>query len=161
VFVQPAHQQALTLPVGVDQRGEVPVICVQPGGAGRAGPPRRELGAGVGLVVAYEDYGPTSSGEGVGTTIDTNLDGRLSVLWDVFHFDSPTLDFSTSLNVYPSITNAGRVRGDFSTRLKYELFSDFNAGINFTDSFDSRPPEEDASHNDYILSFTIGWSYRR
>ena len=43
----------------------------------------------------------------------------------------------------------------------YELFNDFNTGIRFTDTFDSRPLEESASKNDYVTTLTIGWSYRR
>ena len=46
-------------------------------------------------------------------------------------------------------------------RLKYEVFKDFHAGINFTDTFDSRPPDETVNKNDFITTFTIGWSYRR
>lgn len=119
------------------------------------------VAAGAGLVVARERYAPDTEGSGVGDTTDTNVDVQLSAQWDTFRYDSPKLDVSTSLNLYPSLTTLGRVRGDFSLRLKYELFADFNVGLNLTDSFDSRPPEEDASHNDYIASFTIGWSYRR
>jgi hypothetical protein len=33
--------------------------------------------------------------------------------------------------------------------------------VQFTDNFDSRPPEADVSKNDYITTLTIGWSYRR
>jgi hypothetical protein len=120
-----------------------------------------EVAAGAGLVVTRERYSPTEEGTGVGDDTQTNLEVQLGAAWDAFRYDSPTLDLSTTLNVYPSLSDAGRFRGDFTTRLKYEVFSDFDVGVTFTDTFDSRPPEEDASHNDFIASFTIGWSYRR
>jgi hypothetical protein len=45
--------------------------------------------------------------------------------------------------------------------VKYELFPDFNVGVTITDTFDSKPPEEDATKNDFVSTVTIGWSYRR
>jgi Protein of unknown function, DUF481 len=151
--------------VQADHNDELNLILRLSGGAGGGRvlhqSNQSEVSAGAGLVVAREEYSPTESGTGVGNTTQTSLEARFGAGWDAFRFDSPKLDFSTTLEVYPSLSTIGRVRGAFNTRLKYELFTDFNAGINFSDSFDSRPPEEDASHNDFILSFTIGWSYRR
>jgi len=45
--------------------------------------------------------------------------------------------------------------------VKYEIFADFDVGLSLSDSFDSRPPDPGASTNDYLVTFTIGWSYRR
>ena len=38
--------------------------------------------------------------------------------------------------------------------MTYEVFLDFNVGLDFTDTFDSRPPEG-ASNNDFNMSITI------
>ncbi len=120
-----------------------------------------DVGVGGGLAVTREQFKP-GDGDTLGPEDpETNLEGLVAASWDAFRFDSPKLDFSTTLYLYPSISTPGRVRGQFSTRLKYELFADFNAGISLTDTFDSRPPDETATKNDYIMSFTIGWSYRR
>jgi hypothetical protein len=43
----------------------------------------------------------------------------------------------------------------------YELFPDFDIGITLSDNFDNDPPEETAPTNDFITTFTVGWSYRR
>jgi hypothetical protein len=114
-----------------------------------------ELALGAGLVGTQEQF--SSAAE---KTTSTSLEGLLAADWDVYHFDSPKLDFSTSLALFPSLSQAGRVRGQGTFRLVYELFPDFNAGIRFSDTFDSRPPEG-ATKNDYVTEFTIGWSYRR
>ena len=90
-----------------------------------------------------------------------NLEGRFAVTWDAFRYDYPKLDLSTQVTVFPSITTVGRVRVNAGTRLRYEVFRDFTAGIDFTDSFDNQPPEATASTNDFVATFTIGWSYRR
>lgn len=120
-----------------------------------------DLSVGGGLAVTREQFSPSDGDSAAQQDPSTNLEGLLAAAWDAFRFDSPKLDFSTSLYLYPSITTPGRVRGELSARLKYELFADFNVGINLTDTFDSRPPDENATKNDYITSFTIGWSYRR
>ena len=114
-----------------------------------------ELSLGAGLVGTQEQF--TS---GSGSEKSTGLEGLLAADWEAYHFDSPKLDFNTSFALFPSITDAGRVRGQGEIRLVYEVFSDFNAGIRLTDTFDSRPPEG-ATKNDYVVEFTIGWSYRR
>jgi len=114
-----------------------------------------ELGLGIGLAGTQERFRSSS-----GVTENSSLEGLVAANWDVFHFDSPKLDFSTSLGTFPSFTQWKRVRGQANFRLSYELVKDFNTGIRFTDTFDSRPPEG-ATKNDYTLELTIGWSYHR
>lgn len=120
-----------------------------------------ELTTGVGLAVTRERFSPAAEDSSADGDARTNLEALLALTWDAFRFDSPKLDFSNSLTLYPSLTTGNRIRGEFTTRLKYELFADFDVGINFTDTFDSRPPDENATKNDFITAFTIGWSYRR
>ena len=111
-----------------------------------------ELMAKAGLAGIREQY----------TTGDPSwyLTGYLAGSWDVFRYDSPKLDAGISVAVYPYLTDLGRVRVEGIIRVKYELFKDFNVGLNVSDTYDSRPPES-GSNNDYNISFTIGWSYRR
>jgi hypothetical protein len=120
-----------------------------------------EIGAGGGLAVTRERFGPNDANPNAVEENKTSLEALLAAAWDAFRFDSPKLDFSTSLYLFPSLTAAGRVRGEFTIRLKYELFKDFNVGVSATDTFDSNPPEESATKNDFITSLSIGWSYRR
>ena len=79
--------------------------------------------------------------------------------FSAFRYDSPKLDFSTTFAPYFSVTRLGRVRIDFEFRWTYEVFSDFNLGIRFRDSFDSEPPDAAATKNDYTTTFSIGWSW--
>jgi putative salt-induced outer membrane protein YdiY len=109
------------------------------------------------IVGTREDFIATPSG----TAPEWNLEGRFAATWDAFRYDFPKLDLSTDLTVFPSITTPGRVRVDTNIRLRYELFREFTVGIDFTDSYDNQPPEETASTNDFVSTFTIGWSYRR
>ena len=116
----------------------------------------QEISLGLGLVGTQEQFSSET-----GTSSKASLEGLIASSWDAFRFDSPKLDFNTALAIFPSLSDAGRVRGQWQLRLQYEVFKDFNAGVRFTDTFDSRPPDETASKNDYLTTFTIGWSYRR
>jgi hypothetical protein len=89
------------------------------------------------------------------------LEGMFDVSWTAFRYDTPKLDLAAELVLLPGLTDWGRLRGTFTFRIKYEFFKDFNTGLQFTDSFDTRPPDPNASHNDYITSLTVGWSYRK
>jgi hypothetical protein len=123
---------------------------------------RSELIALVGLVVASEQF--SSRGDSTVASSDTakvSLEGLVYFAWDAFRFDSPKLDMSTAVTLFPSISSLGRLRGQLSLRLKYELVKDFNVGISLTDNFDTRPPDTTAEKNDFVTSLTIGWSYRR
>ncbi len=77
----------------------------------------------------------------------------------VFRFDSPKLEVNTSLYAYPSITDLGRVRLQFDSRVSYELLKDFTVSLTFYDSFDSRPPSDIAAKNDYSITFGLGWKF--
>ena len=124
-----------------------------------------QLLTGAGAVVTREEYSDTTSGGALADTSSLNLEGMLHVVWDVFRLDSPELNVSTDLTAYPSISSPGRIRADLNVRIKYEVFSDFNVGVTFWDSFDNRPPTPEGQDtkvsNDYKVTFTIGWSYRR
>lgn len=122
---------------------------------------RSELVAVAGLVVTSERFSSQGEVTVPSDTSKVNLEGLVYLAWDAFRFDSPKLDLSTAVTLFPSISALGRLRGELSLRLKYELIKDFNVGINLTDNFDSKPPDVTASKNDFITSLTIGWSYRR
>ena len=77
----------------------------------------------------------------------------------VFRFDSPKLDANTSLFVFPSVTELGRIRIQFDTRFSYELLKDFTVALTFWDSFDSRPGSTTAQKNDLGVTFGLGWKF--
>jgi hypothetical protein len=111
-----------------------------------------ELMATAGLAGIREQYttgGPT-----------WYLAGYLAGSWSLFRYDSPKLDAGIDLAAYPYLTDFGRVLLQGSIRVTYEVFLDFNVGLNFTDTYDNRPPEGGVN-NDFNMSVTIGWSYRR
>jgi hypothetical protein len=88
------------------------------------------------------------------------LAGYLAGSWSMFRYDSPKLDAGIDVAAFPYLTDFGRVLLQGAIRVTYEIFLDFNVGLNFTDTYDTRPPEGGVK-NDFNLSLTVGWSYRR
>ena len=73
---------------------------------------------------------------------------------------TPELDLTSTLIVFPGLTDWGRVRAKFEVDLRYEVFNDFFVGLSFFDNFDSDPPVTRVEKNDYGVSTTIGWSFK-
>jgi len=86
-----------------------------------------------------------------------NQEATLGFDWQVFHFDDPELDLSTQVSVIPSLSQPGRVRGNTSITLRWEIVGDLYWRLSFADNYDSDPPSADALNNDYTL--TSGLSY--
>ncbi len=118
-----------------------------------------ELWVGAGLAGSRETY--ASPDPATGSDSSYALDLLLNASWDAFRYDTPKLDLNVSLTLLPGLSDFGRLRGSFVVKAKYEIFKDFNVGITFNDTFDTRPPDPSAPNNDFITSLTIGWSYRR
>jgi len=88
-----------------------------------------------------------------------SLEAVFSAYWDWFRFDAPELDWSTSLEVIPSLTESGRIRANFDTGLKWELFNDLKWGLSFYSSFDNKPQSDDASTSDYGVNTTLTYEF--
>jgi len=96
----------------------------------------------------YEDYNDI-------TISDRNSAEAFAAL-EYSIFDIGDLDLRTSLVGYPSLTESGRFRSDFSFDLKYEFPLDFFINLGFTLNYDNKPVEG-ASETDYVLQTTFGW----
>lgn len=88
-----------------------------------------------------------------------SLDALLVVRQSYFTYDSPKTDISTILNVYPGLSQWGRVRLEFDGKVKREIVKDFTVGVSIYDSYDTRPPSADARKNDIGFSVTVGWTF--
>jgi hypothetical protein len=84
------------------------------------------------------------------------------ITFQAFRFDHPRLTSNVSLNVFPSITDFGRIRLEFVGRVRYELFSDFYITLRVPYHFDSRPGggDGDVTTNDYGIEATLSYSFR-
>lgn len=89
---------------------------------------------------------------------ETNVEGFLNTEFEYFTYDSPKTTLTTSLTLFPSVTDSGRIRGNFELALRRELITDLFLEISFYDSYDSRPPAE-GEKNDYGIVTSVGYTF--
>ena len=87
-------------------------------------------------------------------TNENSFEGVAGLELNLFNVEDVSL--LSTLTVYPSFTQSGRVRTDFRIDLKYDLPLDFYIRLGYTQNYDSKPVEG-ASKNDYVFQTTVGW----
>lgn len=108
-----------------------------------------------GLQVAREDL--VSEPEDV-----DSVEALFGMAWDWFLFQDPELDWSTTIQVIPSVTESGRVRGNLNTELKWELINDLKWGITLYGNFDNQPNADDTvpgATSDYGINTTVTYEF--
>ena len=88
-----------------------------------------------------------------------DLEGFGAITAEWFRYDEPELDFSTTLNVYPNLSDWGRVRADLDLRFKWEIVADLFWDVTLYNSYDSDPPAVDAEKNDFGVRTSVGWEF--
>lgn len=66
---------------------------------------------------------------------------------------------STNLQVFPNLSDTGRVRAEMDVRFKWEIVSDLFWQLSFYNSYDSDPAKVDAENNDYGINTSLGWEF--
>jgi len=91
---------------------------------------------------------------------ETNLEAVGSVRYRFFRYSEPERSLDTSFNVYPSLTDTGRVRADLRNTFKLELVRDFFWAMEIYADYDNEPlAKGDTEKLDYGMTTSIGWSY--
>ena len=90
---------------------------------------------------------------------ETNLEatGRLS--YEYFRYTDPERNLVTNISIYPSLTDMGRWRADFSTDLRLEFVEDFFWVFNIYANYDSDPISVDASNSDYGVVSSLAYKF--
>ena len=88
-----------------------------------------------------------------------SVEAVFTVDWDWFRFDDPELDWSTTLQLIPSLTESGRIRAEFDTGLKWEIIGDLDWGITLYSSFDNQPQSQEGATNDYGINTTLTYEF--
>ena len=105
-----------------------------------------------GIVVNREEFVDDTPGQ-------NNVEAMLAARFEAFTFDTPKTDMTTTLVVFPSLTEWGRIRLEFDINIRRELAKDFFFGVTLRDSFDSVPPSDGAARNDFNVVSSFGWSF--
>jgi hypothetical protein len=117
-----------------------------------------QLRIGVGVLMNREQFDDDLTPVG-GNATSFSAEGIVQVDWAMFRFNSPELDLLTTFKVFPSLSDAGRVRTDADLRVQYEVISDFFLGVTVFATLDSRPPSAEATRRDFGSTLTLGWSF--
>jgi hypothetical protein len=103
-----------------------------------------------GLAYTHEQF----SGEPSDESLEAAVGGRL----DFFTPNDDDFDFTNQVISYFRLGGGGRVRVDFQSSYRHELFSDFYWSLNTFETFDGDPPEGE-KRNDFGVSFTLGYKF--
>ena len=103
--------------------------------------------------ILHIDGGLLYTQEEITGSLDKNdsQEAFLGLGWEVFRYDEPELDLSTSLVAIPSLSESGRVRAELDVTLKWEIIDDLYWQLSFQGSYDNEPPSVDASTTDYSV----------
>jgi hypothetical protein len=88
-----------------------------------------------------------------------NMEALAALQFQMFRYDFPEMGIFTNFYVAPGLSQAGRVRIELDTEVRFELVKDFFIGLTFFDSYDSDPPTADLEHNDYGVTTSLGLSF--
>jgi len=88
-----------------------------------------------------------------------SLEANFAANWDWFLFEDPELDWSTRLQIIPSLTERGRVRGELDTTLQWELFGDLKWAISLYASWDNQPQSDVGATSDYGVNTTLVYDF--
>jgi hypothetical protein len=83
-----------------------------------------------------------------------NLEGLISSNYQIFIYDHPKVSLETALNIFPGLTDFGRVRSNFDANLDWEIFLDFYWVVSFYFNYDNKPTGN-ASQSDYRIESSI------
>jgi hypothetical protein len=88
-----------------------------------------------------------------------SLEATFTVKWDWFIFQDPELDWSTAVQIVPSLTESGRVRGELDTSLQWEIINDLKWGFALYGSFDNQPQSTTGENTDYGINTTVTYEF--
>jgi Protein of unknown function, DUF481 len=91
-----------------------------------------------------------------GQPSDQNIEAVAGLQYQYIRFNFGELD--SMVEVFPGLTDAGRVRLKTNNALTIKLRNNFHLAFTLWDNFDSEPPPT-ARRNQLGVSTGIGWSF--
>jgi hypothetical protein len=112
---------------------------------------KSEWAAYAGLAYSVENYR--------GEDTQNSAEAVLGTQYSFFRYDEPEASLGAVLNVYPSLTESGRIRGEGQLRSRYEIVKDLFFEISLYGSYDSDPGGQAESNSDYGLTTSLGYTF--
>lgn len=93
------------------------------------------------------------------TATSENLEVLLGAQVKWFKYRSPKVDVTSGLELYPSVTNFGRVRLEYDISAKYELIKDLYLNVQLYENYDNQPSKDADPLNDWGIITSIGFTF--
>lgn len=90
-----------------------------------------------------------------------NAEAVAGTTFQFFKLYTPKVDLVVDFLLLPNLTTGGRIRMEFDTKVRLEIIRDLFVSFSFYNSFDSKPPSETATKNDYGFVTGVSWSFNR
>jgi len=124
------------------------------------------FGGSYGRYLIKNSYSSWAASVGLATSRELRLEerdegqveGQLSTDYSLYFFSPTKADLNVRLTIYPSFTTSDRVRGNFETRLRWELISDVYWDLNYFYTWDTKPPAGFADVDTGITT-SLGYSF--
>lgn len=88
----------------------------------------------------------------------TQLEGQLITEYSYYFFAPKKTDLNFTLSLYPGLTQSDRLRGNFDTKIRWEIIKDFTLDLTYFFTWDNQPPEG-ANSNDTGVTTSIGYTF--
>lgn len=112
---------------------------------------KNDWAAYAGLAVTRENFSEQPTNESV--------EGVLGTQYWFFRYNAPEASLDATVNLFPSLTESGRVRSETQMNARYEIVSDLFFQLSFYGSYDSQPGVGAESKSDYGVTTSLGYSF--
>ena len=73
--------------------------------------------------------------------------------------DVPKLDLTAQVVGIPSLTESGRIRAKANVTMRWEMIKDLYWILNYSENYDSDPPGQAESNDDYNLYSGLAYDF--
>jgi hypothetical protein len=114
--------------------------------------PESDLVAYVGVLANHE-------------SVDESGDNRANILgiagldWRIYRFSIPETTLTSSLKLFPYLSDFGRVRARLDVSLQRKFTRSLSLNLSLYDDYDSGPPGLNVVNNDYGIVTSIGYTF--
>jgi hypothetical protein len=110
-------------------------------------------------LVAY--VGVAANHEAVDASGDnrSNLLGVAGLDWRIYRFSVPETTLTSSLKLFPYLTDFGRVRARMDVSLQRKFTRSLSLNLSLYDDYDSSPPGTRVVNNDFGIVTSLGYTF--
>jgi len=90
---------------------------------------------------------------------ETNMEAAGAMSYEYFKFNNPERSFRVNLTIFPSLTDFGRWRANFTNEFKIEFIDDLFWQMDFFANYDSDPISSQGASSDYGVTSSFAYKF--